>query len=135
MLNTALKDFPKAEISGYEISLSRAVYSYETLNYFQSKFPRSEIYSLVGSDSLANIHLWKNFRYIIQKYKFLAVKRKGTEYFDCDGYKGNCRFLKGEVDEISSTAVRKLLKDGEKNLLQFLDKEVAEYIFQNNLYK
>jgi nicotinate-nucleotide adenylyltransferase len=135
MLKLATEGLPQVEISLYEASKKEVVYSYETLDYFQSLYPDDEIYMVIGSDSLLELPTWKNIDYLANRYKFMVVKRPGLEIKKDTKYLDRCIFAQNKTEDISSTEIRQLIKKDSKKAKLFLDEKVYSYIVERRLYK
>ena len=77
-----------------------------------------EIFFIIGSDNLINLHKWKNYRELIKMTKIIVFSRKG---FDTKAKKSvimrylkpkNIKFLKNSHVDVSSTELRKRIKNG-----------------------
>jgi nicotinate-nucleotide adenylyltransferase len=134
MLQLAAGDIKKTEINFYEVQKSQVVYSYQTLDHFQSLYPDDEIYIIIGSDSLVNLPKWKNINYLSHSYKFIVAKRPGIIINKNTKYLDRCIFINKDAGDISSTKIRKLIKENDKIANSLLDKKVYDYIVQNKLY-
>jgi nicotinate-nucleotide adenylyltransferase len=135
MLKLATKNMRQIEINLYEAQKHKIVYSYQTLDYFQSLYPKDDIYMVIGSDSLLDLPTWKNIDYLVNHYKFIVVKRSKIEIIKNTKYLGKCILIDKEIENISSTEVRELIKEDSEKAASLLDKEVYNYIVQNKLYK
>jgi nicotinate-nucleotide adenylyltransferase len=135
MLKLVAGNMQKTEISLYEAQKLETVYSYQTLDYFNSLYPEDEIYMVIGSDSLSDLPTWKNIDYMAGRYKFIVAKRPGFEVNKNVKYLDRCVFIDKETEDISSTEIRRLLKEDYKKAASLLDKKVYNYIIQNGLYK
>lgn len=136
MLKLAVKDLKKIEVSFYEAEQQDMVYSYQTLDYFQSLYPNDKIYMLIGSDSLLDLPTWKNIDYLADKYEFVVAKRPDIKIKKKTKYLNRCTFLEEEIEDISSTEIRKLIeKDNEEELKKVLNADVYDYIREHGLYK
>lgn len=133
MLKTASADLEKTEINLYEIEKSGVVYSYQTLDYFQSIYHSDEIFMLIGSDSLKSLKTWAKIDYIASKYNFIVVKRGNDEIGQDLEFLSRCLIVKEAADGISSTQIRNLILSG-KDASPFLNKDVYKYIKENKLY-
>ncbi|MDR0985170.1 MAG: nicotinate (nicotinamide) nucleotide adenylyltransferase [Endomicrobium sp.] len=123
------------EISLYE-TYKKKVYSWETLNYFSSIYPTMNIYMIIGSDSLLDLSNWERIDYIINHYKFIVARRFGIKLINKSvKYLNNCIFLNKEIDAISSTRIRHLVKLNDKLVSKLLNYKVYKYILKNKLYK
>ena len=65
---------PKIIISSVETEIG-AKYSWETLDYLSTKHPRTKFVWLMGSDNLAQFHLWKNWKWIIESFPIGVLAR------------------------------------------------------------
>ncbi len=77
-----------------------------------------EIFFIIGSDNLINLHKWKNYRKLIEMTKIIVFSRKG---FDTKAKKSvimrnlktkNIKFIKNSHVDISSTQLRKKNNNG-----------------------
>ncbi|MCL2335502.1 MAG: nicotinate (nicotinamide) nucleotide adenylyltransferase [Endomicrobia bacterium] len=135
MVKLAAESIEKAEVSSYEAEQESVVYSYQTLDYFQNLYPDGEIFMLIGSDSLANLPEWKNIDYLASKYKFIVAKRPGIEISADTEYLDRCLFISEEMNDVSSTEIRRLLKERSAEALKYIDEKVYGYIIEHGLYK
>lgn len=111
-------------ISDFE-NQNKNIYTYQTLDYFQNKYPKDQIYFITGADNIKQINTWKNYDYILEKYNILAIPRNNK----CPKNK-KIIYTNIIVEPISSTNIRKNIK----NQKQYLDKKIINYIKKNNLY-
>lgn len=116
------------------------VYTCETLAYFKELYPEDEIYFICGTDNLSYIDKWKNGEEILRNYKILVVDREGNdvrallEKFSL--YKDNIVVVPIELNNISSTEIRKLIQLHKYDELEGLvDPDVIRYIKENKLYE
>ncbi|MDR1523575.1 MAG: nicotinate (nicotinamide) nucleotide adenylyltransferase [Endomicrobium sp.] len=135
MLRLATKNLEHIEISLYEAEKQSVVYSYQTLDYFQRTYPLSEIFMIIGSDSLIELHAWENIDYLTSKYKFIVVKRSGICIDAATKYLDRCIFVDKEIVDFSSTLVRYYLKNDKAKASKMLCKDVYNYITENGLYR
>ncbi|BAG13860.1 putative nicotinate-nucleotide adenylyltransferase [Endomicrobiia bacterium] len=136
MLKLATGNMQKTEISLYEAQKLETVYSYQTLDYFNSLYPEDEIYMVIGSDSLLDLPIWNNIDYMAGRYKFIVAKRHGFDEVNKNvKYLDRCVFIDKETEDISSTEIRRLVKEDYKKAVSMLNKKVYNYIIQNGLYK
>jgi nicotinate-nucleotide adenylyltransferase len=135
MLKLAASNMQRTEISFYEIRKRKVVYSYQTLDYFQSLYLADEIYMIIGADSFLNLSTWKNIDYLTERYKFIIAKRPGVRINERTKYLDRCVFIDKEIENISSTEIRKLMKKDCRKVADLLDDRVYKYIVRNKLYK
>lgn len=129
MLKLMTNDNPNLLVSDVEMK-DDLMYTYETLDYFRELFPNDFLYFICGSDNLDQITTWKNYRYILNQYKLLVVKRErdkiNTKY-------KNVILANIPVSNISSTKIRDAFKKHEH--VNHIDYKVKEYIKKNKLYQ
>lgn len=67
------------EISDFEFRKKRKTYTWQLISFLKKKYPESELFFLMGSDSFINFHLWKRANYIKRNCKLIVAPRKGFE--------------------------------------------------------
>lgn len=130
MLKIMIKNYPKLEVSSYEIK-TKQIYTYQTLDYFKKKFPNDEIYFICGIDNLNYINEWKNSNYILNNYKILVIKRNNQKIKI-----NNKNIIITNINEnnLSSTLIRNKIKLSE-DVSSYLDIDVLKYIEKRKLYE
>lgn len=112
-------------------------YTYQTLDYFKSINKEDDIYFICGTDNLKELDTWKRYEYILENYKLLVIRRNSDNIDEIlnkyKKYKNNIIIADVESKGLSSTLVRENLKKNIKD--DNLDKEVYDYIKENNLYE
>lgn len=127
MVNLMIEDNPNLFISDYEIK-NKGTCTYQTLDYFNSLYPNDEIYFICGSDNLKEINTWDNYKYILDKYKLLVIKRNDDKL---NNYK-NVIKTDIKMSNLSSTKIREKLKCNCSDCK--INKRVLKYIKENDLY-
>ena len=133
MIYNVIKNNSQYDIDTYEIDLKKTVYSYQMLDYFESNYKSCCIKMIIGSDSFNNLYTWKNVEYIAKKYGFIVFLRPNVKININNPYHKYCIFSKYNIKNISSTVIRQKIKDKE-DILQYVPKQVFEYIKDKNLY-
>lgn len=132
-------------ISDYDsLSLSKVgndenyKYTYQTLDYFKAIYPDSEIYFICGTDNLRGFSNWVRFNYIFENYKLLVIRRNNDDisalldvYKD---YEDSIVFADVGTNNLSSTEIRKMLKDDDEQVQKNMDAKVYSYIQNKGLY-
>ncbi len=136
MLKLITDKYEAFETSDFELK-SEVVYTYETLKHFKEEYMGSEIYFICGLDNLSYIDSWKNAEYILDNFKILVIRRNTDDLEEVlnrlDKYKNNIIVVDMEENAVSSTMLRSdILSD---NASVYLDKDVLQYIKDNNLYR
>ncbi|MHB8231310.1 MAG: nicotinate-nucleotide adenylyltransferase [bacterium] len=160
MLNIALKNHKKFEVSDIEIKRGGISYSYDTIALLEKMYPFDELYFIAGIDTYFDIKNWKKGNEILDKINFLAVSRSSIKFglknlvklisFLPDKLKEGVRidydenrlitpknkfiyFLQITRLDISSTTIRNNFKNNISNLF-LLPNDVINYIINNKLY-
>lgn len=140
MVKEAINEYDGFEISSYEIDKNGYSYTYETLK--DIKEPDTEIYFIAGADSLMDIEKWRNTKGVLENCIFVVFNRgeftkeelnNQKNYLE-DKYNADIRVLEIINMDISSTIIRKRIKEG-KRVDFFLPNKVLKYIDDNNLYR
>ncbi|MFT3979177.1 MAG: nicotinate (nicotinamide) nucleotide adenylyltransferase [Ferruginibacter sp.] len=132
LLQIALENEAKIKPSNIEFKLPRPSYTVNTLTYLKEKYPQHEFYIVMGSDGFQNINKWHNAEVILKNYPIYIYKRPGFEIEDDFG--ADIQVLQAPLLEISSTHIRKLIKE-KKSIRFLLPDEVREEIERNNYYR
>ena len=114
----------------FEYKKHRKVYTCETLKYVKEKYPKAEIFILVGTDCAATLNTWKNAEYNFKNAIFVIGLRQGFKVLKPD-FKAH--ILKGVFPKISSSALRSQIMLNGKTPKAILP-EVAKIINTNSLY-
>lgn len=131
MLKLATRNIDNLEVEDIEIKEKKKLYAKDAFKLIQEKYFADDIYFIMGADNFINIHNWKEYEYIIKKYKYIVVERTN---FNISINRENIVCYKPErTKDISSTVIRKLLKE-KANLNNYIDEDVYKYIKDNKLY-
>jgi nicotinate-nucleotide adenylyltransferase len=135
MVHLATEDYPKLKPSDIEFKLSQPNYTVNTLVHLEEKYPDHEFSLIMGEDNLKSLHKWKNFEVLLQNHDIYVYPRLSAEQENLDlKNHPKVHLIDAPIVEISSTFIRKSIKDG-KNIQPLLSDKVWEYIDHNNFYK
>ena len=132
LIQSALEGESKIKASTIEFKLPKPSYTIDTLTYLKEKFPQHEFSIIMGSDSLQNLPRWKNYQLIIERYSLYIYERKGFPIKK--ELRANIQILNAPQLDISSTLLRKMIKDG-KTIRYLVPDIVKEEIEKNGYYK
>ncbi|MBW2658577.1 MAG: nicotinate (nicotinamide) nucleotide adenylyltransferase [Deltaproteobacteria bacterium] len=153
MLQIACSLFPSFRCSSIEGGLPEPSYTIDTLKVLLSRMgEKNKYFFIIGCDAFLEIPTWKSYRNVVQLVSFIVSKRKGSDEnkladlavhlgytvkdsFTWIGPSGNreIRFLRTVPPDISSTTIRKKIRDNQITAGTIPEK-VIEYIKANNLY-
>jgi nicotinate-nucleotide adenylyltransferase len=131
MLKIALPRGKAFTVDLYETKRPGTSFTYDTLKHFRRKFSKAELFFIMGSDSLKDLHTWKNHEIIPEISRIITGRRSGSKV---NGNDKRTLFVRGRIKNISATLIRTLIKDG-KSIHGFVPVKVEEYIEKNNLYR
>lgn len=133
LVQVCIEDEQNLKATDIEFRLPRPSYTIDTLTYLSEKFPAHRFSVIMGSDSYQNLPSWKNYQQILQHYPIVVYERPGfppAQMFE----DANISFLQAPMLEISSTGIRKMIREGKSIRYLVPDKARVE-IEQNGYYK
>ena len=135
MVQRALEEYPKIDVSTIEFNLPQPNYTFNTLTYLQEKYPDYQFCLIMGEDNLKSFHKWKNYEVILQNHEMYVYPRisEGTIETQFDNH-AKIHKVAAPIMEISSTAIRNGIKE-KKNVRPLLPAEVFEYLDEMHFYK
>lgn len=142
MLQLSVQDNPNLITSDMEIRRGGNTYTYETLLQMKILCPKSEIYFIVGADSLFSMERWVKPEEIFANCTILAAGRDGA---DKEALKSKKNDLEERFDakivlldfpqiEISSTVIRDNIRN-HRSIRYMVHDKVLEYIQDKHLYE
>ncbi|RNL93062.1 nicotinate-nucleotide adenylyltransferase [Sinomicrobium pectinilyticum] len=135
MVYRATNELEKLKPSDIEFKLPQPNYTVNTLVHLQEKYPGREFCLIMGEDNLKGLHKWKNHDIILQNHSVYVYPRITTapEPPPLQDHP-RIRKIDAPVIEISSTAIRRDIKEG-KNVTPLLHPAVWKYIDEMNFYR
>lgn len=144
MVKLATAEFPYFSVSDCDITRQGNTYTFDTIKIFKKKFPHSQLWWLLGSDSLEKLHTWYRWQDLVQYIHIAVAMRAGHSLKNISKQlytwlhesldNGRVVILQTPLLDISSTTVRQMAQMQE-NIDQFVPIQVVNYIKQNNLYR
>ncbi|MDD5483685.1 MAG: nicotinate-nucleotide adenylyltransferase [Kiritimatiellae bacterium] len=144
MLERALEDNPDFEVCDLEIRMGGTNYSIDTVRRLRKACPGCELFFIIGSDSLLELHQWKEINELAKLCRFATFIRPGFEIKKTAGADLKLDpVLSRELIEniaavhqidISSSDIRHRIAEG-MNIRYLVPGAVAVYIAEHNLYK
>lgn len=130
------------QVSPMEFLREGLSYTLDTVNALHQKFgATTELFFIIGSDSMADLPKWYKARELLQKVHFIAAARPGVKvdldelekFFGADSMQHIHQIATPSL-EISSTDLRERIRRGQS--IKYLVPEVVEdYILKENLYR
>jgi len=143
MLEMAIEDDIRFEISRIELKRKGPSYTIDTVSWFKEKHPGSELFFIIGADTLPELHMWKDIGKLLQLCRFISFERPGSENGLLpeklrlpDPWPGKllADLSKGLRFEVSSSELRYRIAEG-FSIKYLVPQSVEMYITEHNLYK
>lgn len=144
MTELAISDDPRFAASDCDIIREGATYTFDTVQIFRQQFPSAQLWWLLGSDSLLQIHTWKKWQTLVRQTHIAVAAREGDNIAkaprELHGWIGNAlqngslHLLQTPMYNISSTEIRRRIRNGEP-VGSLIDPRVENYIARNHLYR
>nr|WP_290667986.1 nicotinate-nucleotide adenylyltransferase [Ardenticatena sp.] len=141
MLQLAIAGNPAFDILTLEVEANRISYTADTLATLRHTiFTHDEtLYFIMGGDSLAYFHTWREPGRILHLARLAVIARPGWT-IDLETLERHLPAARGRVDiveapliEISSSDIRRRVREG-RTIRYFVPDAVADYIYQQHLY-
>ena len=144
MLEQAVEGDLRFQVSREEIDRDGVSYTIDTARELKVRYPESEIMFIIGSDSLVELHLWKDIVELLKICRFVTLARPGLDYetimkADLHLPIEHERELKvqvrvGHTVNISSTDIRYRVAEG-MSIRYLVHPAVEMYITEHSLYR
>jgi nicotinate-nucleotide adenylyltransferase len=132
LVQTAINGSVKLRASNIEFKLPKPSYTVQTLTYLKERYPKHQFTIIMGSDGFYNIKKWHNADVILANYPIIIYNRPGFDIQDTHG--ANLTTMQAPLLEISSTHIRKLIKEN-KSIRFLVPDSVKEKIEKEQYYR
>lgn len=133
MTATAIGNKPGMKASDVEFHLPKPSYMWNTLQHLSSVHPDDSFTLLIGGDNWTSFGRWYHAADILSHYRVAVYPRQGDNFNAAD-MPPNVQLLHTRLLNISSTALRKMIKKGE-NIDEFVPFEVSKLIRERGYYR
>ncbi len=132
----------KCSVDTIEILSGGVSYSVNTLRALKNRYPDDNLWFIMGSDMLLTLDKWYKYEEILSLASVAAAARneqdkqlilKKSEDLSKRLPYCNIRAVRIEIKEISSTEIRRMIKNG-KDVSGLVPDEIISYIKSNRLY-
>lgn len=132
MVKCAIAGDNRFSVCDTEFALPKPSYTIDTLHKLSNLHPDKEFAIIMGSDGLETFNMWKSSQEIVEKFKRFVYPRNSEKNIAVQKVE-NGAFVNAPLLDISSTFIRKAIKDG-KDLRYFVPENVWLYIHRHGLY-
>ncbi|NLY35887.1 MAG: nicotinate (nicotinamide) nucleotide adenylyltransferase [Tissierellia bacterium] len=141
MVEIAIQDNPKFEVSELEMSQSESSYSIDTIEALKKQYPGAEIYFIIGADIITQIEGWMTFEELLREVIFLVAYRPSHSPRELESqvqrlkaqYPGDIRLMDFPDIDLSSSYIRRLILSG-ASARYLVPDPVLEYIKKMGIY-
>lgn len=120
-------------VSDVELRLPQPSYTIDTLTHLKEKYPEHEFAIIMGSDNLATLHKWKNYKVLLRDYRIFVYPRPGYENAELASHP-SVTITMTPLMELSATFIRQSLAQ-KKNIQYFVPDAVLKFIDDKGLYR
>lgn len=128
LIEIAIENKTYFQVSDIEIKENKVNYTYDTLLKLKELYPNFNFVEIIGEDSAAYIHKWKNYSELIESTEIYVFRRANYSF---KSQHKNIKLLDTPRIDISSTEIRKRLKEGRS--ISYLVPEKVEYILRREI--
>jgi nicotinate-nucleotide adenylyltransferase len=141
LVKMAIRNEKRFSLSSYEIEQKGISYTYKTMEYLKAVEPETEWHFITGADCLINLSLWKNVERILEACRLVVFNRPGFTKENIlqqkkkieEHYKKEILFLDLNLLEISSTAIKNMIKEG-RDVSYLLPESVYNTVLELGIY-
>jgi len=140
MLRLAIADNPCFKLCTLEVERSGPSYSIDTITTLRNQLGEQPLFFILGSDSLAGFHLWKEPDRLVQMCQLVVVPRSGLNLPELEsleplipGLTHSVIELVAPIIEISSSKIRQRIAQG-LSIRYLVPGLVGKYIAEQKLY-
>ncbi len=141
MVNLAIGDNPKFELSRVELDRPGPHYTLDTVQYIADQYPDADINPILGGDSLRDLPTWHKPKELLYACHWVGVMRRPGEVPNLDelesrlpGISSKVHYVDAPLLEIASREIRNRVADG-RPYRYYLPSPVFEYINEHHLYR
>ena len=141
MLTLALENEPAFTVNDLELDREGPSYSIDTVRAIRAQHPDDALTFIIGSDSLVELHLWKDIEELLSLATFLTIARPGQEAVRPDQIPLpppwpetlSAAMITGTLMDISSSDVRERVAKN-ASIVSLVPDPVRSYIDSHGLY-
>ncbi len=142
MVELAIESNPAFKLSRREVEKEGPSYTMDTISAMRQQEAKGEaLFFILGLDSLATLHLWKQPAALLDMCYLIAINRTVNEKFDkreLDRIRPDAiekvEFIEGPIVEISGAKIRQRVHEG-KPITYWVPEKVERYIGDKSLYR
>ena len=140
MIRAAIRGVEGFELCPIEVDRRGVSYTVDTVRALKRRYPRSDLYFIIGADTLKELYSWKKIDELLGLCEFVTMGRPGwgtQGSFQLQGKwmkKLRRNIFRGHAMDISSSDIRDRVSRG-MGIVSFVPSPVEQYIRRHGLYK
>jgi nicotinate-nucleotide adenylyltransferase len=144
MVEAAVEGDLRFEALDIEIQRSGVSYAVDTVTQIRQMYPGADLFFIIGSDTLPELHLWKEIRTLLALCKFITFARPGFDVaaLTPEALQIEERWARALLDhvtsgrqiDVSSSDIRYRIAEG-LGIRYLVPIEVEMYIAEHGLYE
>jgi len=145
MVELALLDEPDMEVSPFELTPARPAFTIDSVLYFKSLYPDSDLALIIGGDSFAELHTWHLWEEIVDlaelgvlvrpEFNWIELKDRVPREIAILAESDRVHFVANNPVEISATQLRQMIQDNGEIPDRMLPELVLKYARKYSLYR
>jgi nicotinate-nucleotide adenylyltransferase len=131
LIQKVISDYPAFELCTLDAAQAKPSYTSQLIKKLSQLYPGDKFYFIAGSDIVAEIPLWHDYRWLLDNLKFIILSRSGAspqEWQKLD-YLDKLDFLEMQPIDISASQIRAKVLRGE-NISELLPKQIVAEVEQ-----
>lgn len=108
LLEQAIEPYKDFTVSTIELDREGPSYTYQSVKYYQEKYPEAKLFWIMGADAFNTLVKWENYPYLRDNLHFIVISRNNLELNNKDP-KLRFTYIDGINLDISSTQIRQQL--------------------------
>lgn len=133
LVKEAIEEDDRFRVSDIEFQLPYPSYTIHTLAVLSEKYPERQFSLIMGSDNLATLHKWKNYREILNQYYLYVYPRPGYDPGERSSHP-HVQLVDAPQMEISASMIREGIRKN-KDMRYLLPDKVLKYIQEMQFYQ
>jgi nicotinate-nucleotide adenylyltransferase len=132
LVRLAIEDDSNFKASDVEFNLTRPSYTINTISHLKERLPQHDFSIIIGSDSLQNLHKWKNYEKLTSENSIFVFERPG--FSTKEQFKNQVNLQNTPLLQISASFIRQAIKE-RKSTKYLVPDKVLEEIERAGYYK
>jgi nicotinate-nucleotide adenylyltransferase len=132
MVQAAVADNFKLQVSDVEFHLPKPSYTINTLAHLTEKFPEKNFSLIIGEDNLESFPRWKNYQQIVDHYGLYVYPRPHVSASQLKSHP-NVKMVEAPLLDISATFIRNCIKNN-KSIRYLVPEPVENMIKAKGFY-